>query len=159
MGSIRWILELGEWFWRLFQNKKPSPAELDAANRLRLPDAKHRVLIVEDNPNDAELLSILLKDLGMECTIVYTCEGASALIARNSISIAFIDMRFPQMAGWDLIPLFWKHSPETLVVALCAERSDIMRIKYPFRYIVLMEKPPELDTLRDMLSHFKLKAL
>lgn len=116
-----------------------------------------RVLIVEDNPADAELLMYCLDANGLKGTITHTAEGARDLIARNHISIAFIDLRLPHMDGWELIPLIWRNSPHTLVVIVCGEISDVARIpRSEFRHVMMIQKPPSVDAMAALLRHVKL---
>lgn len=116
----------------------------------------HRVLIVEDNPLDAEILLQCLVRNNCQATITHTAEGARELIARNNIDIAFIDMRLPHMAGWELVPLIWRNSPHTLVVVICGEWSDLLKISSANeRHMMVMRKPPSVESISGLLSHIQ----
>lgn len=140
---VKSALEVMTWIATFWKPKKSS---------------KHRknVLIVEDNPDDANMLVRCLEMNGLSAVVSETAEGAKVLIARNSLSIAFIDMRLRHMDGWDLIPLIWALSPHTLVVVVCGELSDVSRISsIHFHPIIVMRKPPTVESIQYLLSHLK----
>lgn len=134
----QWLLEVGAFFWGRSKSKRHK-----------------NILIVEDDAEDAELLTICLARHAMKGTVTHTAEGALALIERNSISIAFIDMRLTFMPGWELIPLIRARSPDTLIVVLCGDIRDLEKIKKDVWPIVVMAKPPSVDGIERLIAHLK----
>lgn len=138
--TIQWLLELGSWLWGKSKDKR----------------LEGYILIVEDNADDAALLNRCLAKHKLRATITNTAEGALALIERNSIKAAFIDLRLTFMPGWKLIPLIRNRSPGTLVIVLCGEVRDIENITEAHVWpIVIIKKPPTVDTIERLLAHLK----
>lgn len=88
-----------------------------------------KILIVEDNDDDAYFLINLLKDKNLTATRAHNADEAKALISRNKLGLIFVDMRLRGMDGWDLVPLIWKNSSQSIIVILCGEFHDIPKIK------------------------------
>jgi HAMP domain-containing protein/CheY-like chemotaxis protein/signal transduction histidine kinase len=89
-----------------FVNKPTSPEELDAAlSRIKEYAAprRKRLLIVEDNP--AEQLSIreLLGYDDIDVTVASTGEEALGLVAGESFDCIVLDLRLPDMTGFDIM--------------------------------------------------------
>lgn len=142
--SIKPFLELIEWTWTWARPKPKRP----------------RILVVEDNLGDAEMMQNCLHALGYEANMVHDAEGARALIARNHNDVVFVDMRLPRMEGWDLIPIIWRESPGSLVVVACGALEDLVRIKaaygQPYGLLVVMPKPPSVGALEDLFERLRL---
>ena len=138
----QWLLDVGAWFWGRSKQKRI--------------DQAHTILIVEDNSDDAELLSFCLKKHGLKGTITDTALGAIALIERNNIAIAFIDLRLKFMPGWELIPIIRRRSPHTLIVVICGHISDIENIHEDVWPLIVMSKPPSVEGIERLVSHLKI---
>lgn len=67
---------------------------------------KPRILIVEDNPQDAELLR---HQIGQQCVpcdieVSHTCESALESFRQGHYDLVFVDLKFPNgMGGTDLL--------------------------------------------------------
>lgn len=63
---------------------------------------KHRILVVEDNRDAAELFRRVLSHLGNECRVAHN--GAAALeVGREFLpDIAFVDITLPDVSGYEL---------------------------------------------------------
>jgi CheY-like chemotaxis protein len=68
-----------------------------------------RVLIVEDNHDSAELLSLLLAREGHETRVAHDGAEAIALAAAFRPNIAFLDIGLPDMSGYDLLSVLRSH--------------------------------------------------
>ena len=79
----------------------PASAEAAAPDEISMPDASgSRILLVEDNPINARLLSILLKKLG--CHVLLASNGVEAIEILNrepNCAAVFMDVRMPVMDG------------------------------------------------------------
>ena len=73
----------------------PQPLETD------LPP-QQTILLVEDDPDQGEALSLQLKSQGFEVELAATATEAIDLAAKNSPSLALVDIGLPDMSGWDL---------------------------------------------------------
>lgn len=140
------FLEAFSWLWD-WAKKKP-----------KIEPAKPplRILVVEDDPNDADLLRHDLGYCGKEATFAENAEAAIALVKRNNIDLIFVDMRLTYMPGWDLLPMIWRHSPHSRVVVICGEMSDLAKIPKPHRMFSVMSKPINADDLCDLFEKLNL---
>lgn len=76
------------------------------------------VLIVEDDPNDAEIMQRTLEDRGCECTISRRGDAAVKLISENPnrFRIAFVDLNLPGSDGREVLKAIKEFSRETHVI-------------------------------------------
>ncbi len=135
--TIKPLLELLEWSILRFRMKKL------------------RVLVVEDNPDDIELLAFCLRKYKVYPKIAHNAEAAIALIEQNNLDIIFVDMRLPYMPGWELIRIIRQHSPESLIVGVMGDVSDVQRIEWGDQLFLLTQKPPTVEWVRKLLRRFK----
>jgi PAS domain S-box-containing protein len=78
----------------------PRGLEVD---RLAVPKAgSPRVLIVDDNEDGAEMLSIILSQKGYDTRVAHDAPGALAIAAQFKPVTAFIDIGLPVMDGYEL---------------------------------------------------------
>ncbi|MBK8023843.1 MAG: response regulator [Chloroflexi bacterium] len=65
----------------------------------------HRILIVEDEPDGADLVRLLLKSKGKEAAVTSNAEGAIAALQAdpNAYSAVVIDLALPEMDGFELM--------------------------------------------------------
>jgi len=112
-------------------------------------------LIVEDNPNDAEILQYRVQKRGWECEIATCGEAAAGLVKHTHYPIAFIDMRLPGMSGAALVRLLSREAPDTNIVVVCGEPRDLENIP-DGQFVCVMRKPPTLEAIEDMLNKLKL---
>jgi signal transduction histidine kinase/CheY-like chemotaxis protein len=76
--------------------------------------ADHRfALVVEDNDQAAELISLQLKPEGFEVLRASTAEQALGLLATRPPQIVILNVLLPDMDGWDLLALI-KHANSRL---------------------------------------------
>jgi PAS domain S-box-containing protein len=65
---------------------------------------KLRILVVDDNVDAADVLSMLLEYAGHDVTIVHDGVGALASTAAYSPDVVFLDIGLPDMSGYDAAP-------------------------------------------------------
>ena len=95
----------GEAFLLAVRAARRNPATMNTrrgSGTRRLSDSR-RVLIVDDNPDSAELLSILLEREGHETRVAYSGPEAIPLALTFRPSIAFLDIGLPGMDGFELL--------------------------------------------------------
>jgi len=71
---------------------------LNAAKR----DGTHRVLVVEDEPTVAQLISDVLRDEGFEIEILLDGRDATERLLRESFDLIVCDMKMPNLDGQSL---------------------------------------------------------
>jgi len=81
-----------------------------------------RVLVVDDNPDAAELVAQLLALQGHD--VVFTCSGAEALAAADQLDpeVVFLDISMPDLDGYQVASALRRSGrfPLTRIVALTA---------------------------------------
>jgi DNA-binding response OmpR family regulator len=114
------------------------------------------VLIVEDDPLDAELLQIKLRKKGWASEIVSSGIAAEGLVKRVRYSIVFVDMRLPGMSGKALLRILSRDAPNTNVVIVCGEPSDLADVPAGM-FLCFIRKPAELEAIEDMMKRLRIE--
>lgn len=103
---------------------------------------RHRILIVEDNPDHLELTVLTLEELGVQAEVVVARDGAQALDylfgqgehegrdTSKKPSFILLDMKLPKLSGLDVLRSVRSHPLTALVPVIMltssGERSDIL---------------------------------
>ena len=85
-----------------------------------------RVLIVEDDPSDAQLMSALVREIGLRVEVAPTASGALAAVARSLPTAVVLDVRLPDRRGDDVLRAL-KADPRTArvpVLVVTVEDDD-----------------------------------
>ena len=99
----------------------PSPTPFGAAAPLRRADGSAvRVLVVDDEPNIAELLSMALRLEGWEILVAHTGAQAVAAARQQSPDAVVLDMMLPDFDGLEVLRKMRAHTPEVPVLFLTA---------------------------------------
>lgn len=121
------------------------------------------VLIVDDDPIQQKVISLLLKSIMTYPEISYSNNGKEALAYFNNestIDYAFIDLHMPVMDGWELLKILeTRVTPETtspkifvLSSTISPEEIDrVHRFKTVNEFII---KPLTKEILSQILSKF-----
>ena len=119
--------------------------------------AKSQVLVVDDEADIRELLSMTLARMGLEAHCAASTSEAYALLAKNSYDLCLTDMRLPDGDGLAVVEHVAKHYPSLPVAVITAHGSTenaVAALKAgAFDYL---PKPVSLDQLR-MLVRSALK--
>jgi CheY-like chemotaxis protein len=117
------------------------------------------VLIVEDNPDTAESLQLLLEMFGHRVRVAH--DGAAALDAvRTELpDIAFVDIGLPGMDGYQLVRLLREQpgmAPVTLVALSGYGRDEDKERALAAGFHVHLTKPVDADRLQALVAELKL---
>jgi PAS domain S-box-containing protein len=80
-----------------------------AASIVELPEAEEsalggvKVLVVDDEPDAADLVAYILRDVGADVKVAYTVESALTLFDAFHPAVLVSDLSMPQRDGYDLI--------------------------------------------------------
>jgi DNA-binding response OmpR family regulator len=90
-----------------------------------------QILVVEDDPDIAEVLTESLADEGFQVELCITAEDAlEKLSASNSIRAVLTDIRLPgDKDGWDVGHAARAAAPAMPVVYISGDRADLWRVK------------------------------
>ena len=115
--------------------------------------SKHRILVIEDQEDLAELYESALEKAGYEVTNAYTGEEGVAEFEANGADAVLLDMTLPEMHGTKVLEELRNLSASVPVVVVTgetlAESRDVCTRLGVHDYL---SKPPDHDAL---LSAFK----
>jgi two-component system response regulator PilR (NtrC family) len=122
--------------------------------------AMSQVLVIDDEADIRELLSLTLARMGLEAHCAANVSEAYALLAKNSYNLCLTDMRLPDGDGLAVVDHVSKHHPDLPVAVITAHGSTenaVAALKAgAFDYLA---KPVSLNQLRTLVrSALKLPA-
>ncbi len=111
-----------------------NPAEANGCENAECKPAKLRVLLVEDNPSDSELILHAIGNAGftLEHDVVQTAEQFTALIRKNSYDTILADYRLPGWNGMETVEILRREGldmPVVLVSGALGEQNAVECIK------------------------------
>jgi two-component system response regulator len=131
------------------------------------PLQKPRILLVEDNPGDVDLLRLALKTAGFECELTVLDDGgeAIAMVKRQGKyadvappDLAILDLNIPRNDGIEIIQTMRADAlyRDTRVVVLSSSSSprDYARLE-SFHIARYITKPPDLDEFLSIGTQLK----
>jgi PAS domain S-box-containing protein len=116
--------------------------------------APMRILVVDDNPDVAESLSMLLRFKGHDVTIAYDGRNALKITAAEKLDAVFLDIGLPGIDGYEVCRRMRQQGhDETLIVALTGygQEKDRQR-SHAAGFDTHAVKPVELATLIQLLA-------
>lgn len=131
------------------QEVKPSVAEERAA---RAPVHTRRVLVVDDEPDNARMMAQLLTEEGYEVCVATTGEEAMQMWSASQFEAALLDALLPDRSGWAVAREIRQQNPNALVAMVTGadvrgqNRDSLALVDAVFR------KPIDPDALDDFLS-------
>ncbi len=87
-----------------------------------------KILIVDDEPSVAEVVSLYLKKEGFPVQIARTGPEAVAAVREGAPALVVLDIMIPEIDGLKVLSLIRTESPETAVIVLSARRQEVDRI-------------------------------
>lgn len=115
------------------------------------PHAK--LLVVDDAPENRELLSVVLNDLGLNVTTADNGQEAVDLVEKNEYSVVLMDIQMPVMDGYEAVAAMRGSGLELPIVALTANAMkgyEQKILKAGFSHY--QTKPINLDELTNLLA-------
>ena len=117
-----------------------------------------KVLLVEDNPDEAMLMSRTLRRLGvgLELRWVSDAEAAHAALQDSALpSVVFMDIKLPRSSGLEL--LSWMRSRREydmvpVVMLSTSEQTDDLQQAYISGANAYLVKPSNLRDLEDLMQ-------
>jgi two-component system response regulator PilR (NtrC family) len=114
---------------------------------------KQRALVVDDEPDIRELLSITLERMNIDVATAGDVGSATRELRASSFDLCFTDMRLPDGNGLDLVEWIQTHKPQTPVAVITAHgnvETAVRALKLgAFDFI---SKPLDLGALRKLIT-------
>ena len=82
--------------------------------------SKTKVLVIDDEPDIRELLSLTLARMGLLCDVVSTFKEGIGCIERTNYFLVLTDMRLPDGDGYEIVQYIQKHKPQLPVAVITA---------------------------------------
>src|ERR1700678_1276464 len=114
---------------------------------------KLAVLVVDDEPDLCELLSITLQRMDLDPRTAHSVEGARRLLKTEHVDLCLTDMQLPDGDGLELVKWMQQYSPSVPVAVITAHgnmETAVRALKlgaYDF-----VSKPLDLAGLRKLVS-------
>jgi two-component system response regulator PilR (NtrC family) len=113
-----------------------------------------RILVLDDEPDILELLSITVKRMGMTCVTVDTIAGAKRQLELGDFQLCLTDMRLPDGSGLDFVSYLSKNFSDLPVVMITAYGSMDVAIQAMKRGAFdFLSKPVDLEKLRSIIKN------
>lgn len=77
-----------------------------------------RMLLVEDNEMNSDLVKILVEASGHECVAVEDGPGAIASVETEKFDLILLDIQLPKMDGYAVLKELKRITPQTPVIAV-----------------------------------------
>jgi len=138
---------------------------------------KIRILVIEDNPGDVELIRMALESAGVDCDLQVIDEGEGAMAyvqqprqnaGERVPDLVLLDLNLPKHSGLEILEAIRGNQafaavPVT-VLSSSSSRRDRAKIE-DFKVAMYITKPPDLEeflkigpTLKDLLASGKATA-
>jgi len=119
-----------------------------------------RILVVDDNHNNLEFASLLLKKLGFNCSLAGSGKEALQILKEVQYDILFVDIQMPNMNGYEVTrkirdKQLKKGQPPIVIVAMTAgalaeERNRALQSGMDG----FIAKPVMIKDMKDILERF-----
>jgi len=134
--------------------KQPSlPSALGSGEEDNMQET--RVLIVEDHPDAAEMLSMLLEAWGCQVRVAHT--GAQAVVEarQGPVDLILCDLNLPDMSGIELLPRLRSldHCAEAVAVSLSGAGGRDAKVRSrEAGFIKHLVKPAPFEELKQVVE-------
>jgi CheY-like chemotaxis protein len=118
------------------------------------------ILVIDDEPTIAELISELLGDEGYTVAIAGTAKAAQALVAQHCFGLILQDVRLPDMAGVELTA-WLRACPATAATPLVVMSASPLSAASALEAgaTAMLIKPFDIDALLECVAtYFPLEA-
>ncbi len=118
-----------------------------------MTDQTSRALIVDDEPDIAELIKMTLAKMQVSCDTAADLASAKNQLARNNYHFCITDLRLGRDSGLDLITHILANHPNTPVAMITAHGNmDAAVTALKAGAFDFVSKPVAINQLRDMVS-------
>ena len=155
--------------WRLGEEAMPQPAFLKLVDlvaalepawsaKARQVTTRKRILVVDDHPDSADALCVMLGLLGHEATPLTDPRDAIRVAREFRPHLALLDLNMPHVSGLELAPLFRDDAELSSIclVALTAYGDDkYRRLTRSAGFHAHVVKPADIALLQSIIKQFE----
>lgn len=133
------------------------------ANSYPSPDSRPKVLVVDDNPTNVELISVQLRPFPYHIFKAFEGEEALEIVKKESPDLILLDLMMPRMSGYEVCKII-KNDPLTqfipiIIVTALRELDDKIKAIELGADDFLMKPYNKLELTTRVKSLLKLKEL
>ncbi|WP_048442009.1 response regulator [Caenimonas sp. SL110] len=137
--------------------KAPRAAPMDDDRNVQLLPQQRRVLVVEDEPQFAQILRDLARELGYNCVIAQQADEALELAESFKPDAMLLDMRLPDTSGLSVLQRI-KENPSTRHIPVhVISGEDVSETALQMGAIGYARKPTSRDELRQVFGRLEAK--
>ena len=130
-------------------------------------NSKRQILLVEDNPDDVELIQVALAELNMPHEVIYLTDGQQAIdyvLGRDEFAdqpklenpaIIILDLKLPKIAGFEILKLI-RANPHTMHAPVVIFTSSNIQADISMGYQLgansIITKPTESKLFADCVK-------
>jgi CheY-like chemotaxis protein/anti-sigma regulatory factor (Ser/Thr protein kinase) len=132
----------------------PAPAVVDVARRPRA-DSRQLVLVVEDDPAAAELLTRQIERAGFRTQVVHTGNQALAAARTQQPAAITLDILLPDLDGWEVLTRLKNDAATSKIPVIVVSVVDNPELGIALGALDYFVKPVPAEELMSRLAKFK----
>ena len=90
-----------------------------------------RILVVDDDRVEVDVLSFLLRHAGFEPTVNLRCHERPTAVRPTQLNLVILDIQLGDSDGRELLQQFRKQRPEVLILMLTVLNAEDDRVQGP----------------------------
>lgn len=87
-----------------------------------------KILIVDDEPDNLELIQFVLEGIGFETMVANNGLEAMAKVNTEKFDLVLLDIMMPDISGWDILKKIKEKDATTPVIILTAKARNIDKL-------------------------------
>lgn len=156
--GVAWVVELPRVSARAAPEAPPPQRLREEGGPTRHLPARKRVLVVDDDVDNARMMAEVLREEGYEVRVANSGEDALQLWETYTFDAALLDALMPDISGWELARIFRERNRRVLLAMVTGmdvrgqSRATLAQVDAVFR------KPVDIGALDEFLSQTEVTA-
>lgn len=118
-----------------------------------MQSSKNKILLVDDNHDNCEMMTLLLGFAGYQVSSAYTMAEGGRMVRDRSFDLCLLDSRLPDGSGYELCQRLCALAPDLPVVFYSADGYERDRQRgFAAGAHAYLVKPNDLDKLEDIIG-------